>query len=464
MESATPDANANRSAARSDNPAGRRPYWRLHASTCAALLLGCGFFVLLIVPGEYTERFPTADMLGLDSFTFEHGWPWIYLTREVEIEPSVIRQFELAIRTSQSVHGILPGQGIPWLQRWGWTFRGNVSESPSWIDRQPETWQPAMLILDILIAIVLLILLAATLEWRHRRRRHWQFSLSEFVGAMLVVGIALGWWSIQLHYSHQERELAEKNSRIIEFDYRGPLWLRRLVGIDYLDRFRRVVTIDLNDDRGINLRQALENVSQFKELQTLFVRSKSATENQLHPIEKLTQLRELILDIPSATDGDLANIGALTRLQELHILSCDQATSMGLRNLASLKNLEHLGLHGARVDSDGVRFLSQLRRLEQLNLSDTNVDDLGLSYLVHLTNLQHLSLANTKVQGSGLVQLNALTRLRSLTLSGTGVGDDDLQHFAGLKTLDSLVIRDTQLSDLGVAAIERSLPECKVIK
>ena len=110
-----------------------------HRSTYAALVFASGLLVLLIVPGEYTNDAPGVEMVGMrSSFTFEHGWPLVYLTRQVQPAADLIEAFESALSAGEPAPVIWPHQGIPWVQGWGWSFRGELEGDPTWAYGEPE--------------------------------------------------------------------------------------------------------------------------------------------------------------------------------------------------------------------------------------------------------------------------------------------------------------------------------------
>ncbi len=58
--------------------------FRIHGSTYLVVMLTVGVLVALIVPGQVTH----ALICFGDQFnSFEHGWPWRYLTRGLFTDP-----------------------------------------------------------------------------------------------------------------------------------------------------------------------------------------------------------------------------------------------------------------------------------------------------------------------------------------------------------------------------------------
>jgi hypothetical protein len=65
-----------------------RPWYRLHASTYVAVLLGATTLFFVNVPGQLT---PYVEFDGQEKYSvefhvnerIEHGWPWCYLRRDI---------------------------------------------------------------------------------------------------------------------------------------------------------------------------------------------------------------------------------------------------------------------------------------------------------------------------------------------------------------------------------------------
>jgi Leucine-rich repeat (LRR) protein len=61
------------------------------------------------------------------------------------------------------------------------------------------------------------------------------------------------------------------------------------------------------------------------------------------------------------------------------------------------------------------------------------------------------------------VHLKGLTSLQTLNLSGS-ITDSGLVHLKGLTNLQQLYLEDTQITDAGVADLQKALPNCKIYK
>jgi len=457
----------------------RRSWYRLHRSTFAILLLVAALLVLLVVPGEYTGYSPAEEILGLGTpLTFEHGWPWVYLRRLVELPPSTPR-------------ATLPHHGVPWLQGRAWSFEGDLGSHPAWADGDAEQWTWWALALDGFVALAILAIVAAALEWRRRRRPIWQFSLTELLSLMLLLAAALGWWKFHAHRSQDEREVADKYFETrYNLDYRGPLWLRRAVGIAHLKPFVRVVMVHVVDtyveQETHGHREHLGELDRFPFLDRLRVKSQSVRDDDLRHVGLLLQLRTLHLETPLITDAGLGHLRGLHVLYRLEVENATGVTSDGLRHLSGMKELVLLRLSDLGIDDRALRYVAGLSRLESLDLAgtevgdeelgrlamlaslealdlaDTAVSDKGLGRLATLTSLRHLGLAGTNIDGSGLIHLRSLGNLLTLNLERTAVSDDDVAQLEEFGRLALLRIAYTGVSKAGADGLRQALPNCLV--
>lgn len=116
----------------------------------------------------------------------------------------------------------------------------------------------------------------------------------------------------------------------------------------------------------------------------------------------------------------------------------------------------------AITDAD-LSAIAQLPQLRELNLRETLVSDPGLETVAGLSDLEFLGLTGTLVTDSGLAHLAGLQQLRFLTLGHTIVTDAGLESLADCSRLEALNLKGTEVTAAGVAALQRRLPNCRVI-
>ena len=201
-------------------------------------------------------------------------------------------------------------------------------------------------------------------------------------------------------------------------------------------------------------------------------------------------------------EGDgLKKLGAYIRRNEQGevvevVFNFNDITDAGLVHLKGMTNLRSLRLSGPKITDAGLAHLKDLTNLQTLNLRSTQVTDAGLVHLKGLTNLRELDLNRTKVTDAGLVHLKGmnlkrliipdqaqtdtglkhylaaikpptelhLNKHRMRPLLNWSITDSGLVHLKGLTNLKSLSLYKTQITDAGIAELQKALPNCKITK
>jgi hypothetical protein len=132
--------------------------------------------------------------------------------------------------------------------------------------------------------------------------------------------------------------------------------------------------------------------------------------------------------------------------------------------VARFKSLRKLDLGwwpGESVTDDDMAQIEGLTALQELDIFGTDVTDAGLAHLKGLTSLQKLNLFKTGITDAGVAQLKGMKALQQLDLCETQVTDAGLAQLKGLTNLKSvMVLNDPQLTDSGVADLQKALPQC----
>jgi len=338
----------------------RRPWYRLHLSTILMLIFAAVVLVLLVVPGDPSELLLfDSGAYFFEETRFEHGWPAVYLCREVVDANSSGDQLDTR---------------FPWLSNQAWRYTDSAS-----------SFRLTMLMLDLAVAIGILVALCAAVEWRRRRhRRVWQFSLAEVLLLTFLISGALSW-----HRHNLLRHRREKGAVAVYngFDndsvkgpmgymmYRGPVWLRKLAGADNLTAFHRVTMVDLQDgcfeDGDLDdedLRSSVEQISQLSCLESLWISSgerergfdegEHVSDQGLSCLKRLPQLRTLWLRLDYMSDAGLVHLRSLKRLEELSVRG--PITDDGLYHLRGLTKLRSLHV-ATHLEGRGLVHLAELK-------------------------------------------------------------------------------------------------------
>lgn len=132
--------------------------------------------------------------------------------------------------------------------------------------------------------------------------------------------------------------------------------------------------------------------------------------------------------------------------------------------LRELTNVVSVGMDESNVSSAGIAGLEQFPILEQVSLGGERLGDDRLAALARLKSLKHLSLYAAELTPEQSATLaRTMPQLVSLNLQNNRLLDDRaLEPFRNLSNLATLEINGTQVTAAGVAALQKSLPNCKI--
>jgi len=120
---------------------------------------------------------------------------------------------------------------------------------------------------------------------------------------------------------------------------------------------------------------------------------------------------------------------------------------------------------GRSVKDAELVHLGAFKHLRVLYLSYSDVTDAGMVHLKGLRSLEELSFADTRVTDAGMVHLKGLSNLKKVGFPFTrGVTDRGLRSLHGLKKLEQINVAGTGVTAKGIAAFQKALPKCYVIR
>jgi hypothetical protein len=286
----------------------------LHRSTVVVAFGMLALVTLLNVPGDNLSPLGH-PVLSTYRAEYLHGWPWVSLYRTV---------FYDFAAPQATTFPDAPKYGVPWLARTNWEFwQGN-----------PWKLHPAAVMGNLVVGALLIVLVAAAWELRRRRRTRWlQFTLREVAIAMTVVAAAFGWWQYERAGYHYEDDLNQIDGGYVTLDqvYKGPLWLKRLVGEDLLHDVcyrAEAVTLEIIDDTDFHQAVAVFRGLPYLRQIELSPSMLSSVRSKIPPfpfskLAQLTNIKTLVLHDFSLTTDDVKELAALHQLENLCITNWD---------------------------------------------------------------------------------------------------------------------------------------------
>lgn len=264
-------------------------------------------------------------------------------------------------------------------------------------------------------------------ERKQAKLRWYQYGLRTLLVVVTIFGIACSWFATRLLRAKRQEEAVEAIQRVggvVYYNYQldasntlnpeieppGPVWLRKLLGVDF---FWNVTEVHFS----------------FTEL----------------------------------TDKDFEHLKGLTQLQIL-TFNETEVTDAGLECIKNLNGLQRLALDKTTIRNVVLAHLEGMKQVQWLSLWRTNITDNGLEHLKGLKNLQYLNLAYNQITDAGLKHLKGLSQLKTLVLLSSQVTDAGLECIKGMKQLQMLDLRETPVTDAGIKDLQEALPNTKIIR
>jgi len=398
--------------------------FKLHLSTWGVVLFVGAGLVLIIVPGELVSagggigHSSLGGTIGGGWEDYEHGWPRVHLRRTVGFAdwPSFSQD-----------------EPIPWTRKNSWSHQGD-----------DEEWDLGAIAVNMLAASVVLVLVGGPFEiWMRRRLQVRHFRRLEWAAIGLVVLAVLCWAGFHVKTYGQERDAAAKLGEFSGFDwsYRGPIWLKKLVGHRAVHMLDVVVGVDLVDDltdEGIG--------------------------RVVRRLKSLSSLERVNIESEKATDHCVTHLAELTQIRSLQLSYC-QISDEGLRQISRMKNLRELTLIDPKITDEGLVHLRGLQLLTSLSIGGSEITGSGLARLAELPHLSELELWSIPIGDDVFEHLRDVTSLRDLRLEEVRLSDksiDGIVQLKHLRTLEILSSYDPGISRRGVERLKRALPSVEI--
>mmetsp|Transcript_22247 Transcript_22247/g.68550 ORF Transcript_22247/g.68550 Transcript_22247/m.68550 type:complete len:662 (-) Transcript_22247:305-2290(-) len=167
-------------------------------------------------------------------------------------------------------------------------------------------------------------------------------------------------------------------------------------------------------------------------------------------VRRLAQIQSLrhvgLSGLSRLTDLGLTSLRRLENLESLDVSSCGFVTSFppAMPKLREL-NLNHTGIRDRNImDKSGEGFTS----LQSLSMDSCGVNDRGVKLLFrHLEAVEHIDLADLSITHEGIVGLTALKRLRSVNLFYCNVNAEAVRLLSNVKSITAINLDNREIGD-----------------
>lgn len=126
---------------------------------------------------------------------------------------------------------------------------------------------------------------------------------------------------------------------------------------------------------------ALARLAPLVELRKLMLSGTQVSDTGLKTVGKMPKLQALYLSGTEVGDAGLAHLTGLGRIEELNLSQCKRVSDAGCASLAAMTSLRQLNLTGTQIGDKGLMQLAALRHLTGLYLHGTQVSDGGVDKL-----------------------------------------------------------------------------------
>jgi hypothetical protein len=346
--------------------------------------------VLIVVPGEYREtQFAAAESewqrqckdLSLATYethmaeakrngdpphvtvqVFEHGWPMPFLARSL-----VVRQLKSGELYREKSTPLIRFKSR--FAHWGGSLYHHVSwsDSRNWpLSADDWTLRPLPLMLNIVASLLIVGACGGLAEWRIRTGRLFRFRLAELLALVSFVGLLLGIYAYHTNLQRHEAAGAKPpqppaflthNGNLTSMQkYVGPVWLRKLVGQEYLlPFFHHVYAVSVNSNK--DWEASFDHLTTLPYLESVQM-ARPMPRDALARLQSCRTLKKLSLALPSSKE--LASGAAADEVDEL--FTVDHLPMLGRLSLNSVT------LSGGGVRAEHVEAVASLPGMQKVSL------------------------------------------------------------------------------------------------
>ena len=178
----------------------------------------------------------------------------------------------------------------------------------------------------------------------------------------------------------------------------------------------------------------------------------------------LTHLRGFYVRMVELRDADLAFLADNRDLEWLRLVSVP-VTDGVLVHISALKKLRVLDVGGARAFTGrDMGKLACLPVLDDLVVCQTGFTDSAVRVLAACPKLRVAQISETAISDESLRSLKTRPALQEIYLDRDAITDAGLVELAAVKTLKKLSLVNVPVGDAAVAALQKALPECRVVR
>lgn len=236
----------------------------------------------------------------------------------------------------------------------------------------------------------------------------------------------------------------------------------------------RIVTASTNDGGQHSLNsEAIDRLGLCHDLARLDLTGSTVDDETLERLPALPNLTSLSLTATRVSDRGLQHLTKFSKLTDLGLRLTD-VSDKGLAFLEMLDAGAGIDIGNTRVTSQGIARLRQVRPDLRINAAtdDFSLGRLSSQFRPQLTAMTEpvgwrpvalrMHAVGRDVTDAGVAALRGMTNIEELDLTDARVTDGAINDLAALSGLKKVVLKGTQVSNSGIARLQRALPGCTI--
>ncbi|MDB5340419.1 MAG: Serine/threonine protein kinaserelated protein [Planctomycetaceae bacterium] len=182
---------------------------------------------------------------------------------------------------------------------------------------------------------------------------------------------------------------------------------------------------------------------------------------KLVELPAFSEMSTLSLGSEMLNDGAFAELAKLTKLRHLDLGGAGNLTGQNILTLQACSGLTTLSVKGSRLSPEA---LDEIGRLPKLTLLDVDGLVCSEAHFVALGKLKvnYLGLNHTGFDDKLATHFPDMESRETLNLYGNPLTDLGLADLQRMKSLKTLILFNTQVTQTGVEAFRKAVPNCEV--
>jgi len=329
----------------------KRRWWELGLMALPAIIVLTLLVALMMVGSSNGRTYAHAGGIQATREPFEHGWPFLFLTRNVYLRPA---------------------------SRWA-IWQGGLE------------WNPVGVVGNAVFLVAAIVLVTVLSIRRARQNRVWRLTIRECMAITLLIGVIaahLGWCVRRGEQALAIGKPLEALQANVDYEYCGPTWLRRIRGGCFDSALQglhlySIHSVDLKNIERSDMEAACRLLGDVQHPYEVTLNFTEVNEPVLQLVlESLTRCRPEVVELEylklegfKGKPWSAELLEPLARNPRLRILNI-RGTGIGDLELPAIlqcRHLQSIDVTVTKMTAQGVQQLLALPELEEISVDETAV-------------------------------------------------------------------------------------------